>query len=128
MPDDIKVYAAFKKGELLGMSLFLVKGKIWHALLTGIDHHQTGNDLTYFNIAFYQPVRDAIKAKCKRIYYGNSHYGLKIRRGCQLQSVDAFYKPYGFLGRFFAKPFFFIHRAWNRGKRPYVVRQQLKLQ
>jgi predicted N-acyltransferase len=127
MPDEAKVYAAFKKDDLIGMSLFLAKDKIWHALLVGFDHHQTGNELTYFNTTYYYPIRDAIKAQCKRIYYGNSHYELKIRRGCQLQLVDAYYKPHGILGRLFAKPFFFLHRTWNRRKRSSVVRQQLKL-
>ncbi|MBL0714610.1 MAG: GNAT family N-acetyltransferase [Desulfosarcina sp.] len=126
MPNEARVYAAFKKGELVGMSLFMAHGAIWHALLVGIDHHLTGNDLTYFNIVFYRPIRDAIEAQCKRIYYGNSLYEPKIRRGCQLLRVYTYYKPYSRIGRMGARPFFFVHRAWNRGKRPLSVRQQLK--
>jgi predicted N-acyltransferase len=125
MPEETRVYAAFKKGELVGMCLVLGKGGIWHAMLVGIDHNLTGNDLTYYNLCYYQPIKDAIESRCKRIYYGNSLYELKIRRGCRLMQVDAYYKPHGRVSRMCAKPFFFIHRAWNGSKLPSVVRREL---
>lgn len=125
MPNQFRIYAAFKNNQIVGMTLFLTKGNLWHALMVGIDHHLVGKDLTYFNISYYKPIEDAIAAECKRIYYGNSLYEPKMRRGCQLQSVDAYYKPQGVLSRMLFKPYFFVHRARNRRKRPAIVRRSL---
>ena len=125
LPNQFRIYAAFKNKQIVGAALFLTKGKLWHALMVGIDHDLVGNDLTYFNISYYRPIEDAIAAKCKRIYYGNSLYEPKMRRGCQLQSVDAYYKPHGVPSRMLFKPYFFAHRAYNRSKQPAIVRRRL---
>ncbi len=126
MNDRYRIYAAFKKGSMIGMTIYLTHADVWHALFVGIDHHVDSNDLTYFNIASYRLIQDAINARCKRIYYGNSLYEFKVRRGCQLLPVNVYFKPCGWGRRVAAKPFFFFHRAWNRAKRPAVVREHLE--
>ena len=126
MSHQYRVYAAFKKGTMVGMCLFLTQADVWHALIVGIDHRYEGNDLTYFNITFNRPIQDATNASCKRIYYGNSLYEVKLRRGCHLLPVNTFYKPYCWSRRMAAKPFFFLHRARSRSKRTAIVREHLK--
>ena len=41
-------------------------------------------EFTYFTLAFYRPIADAIAAGVRRFYLGTLLYAMKVRRGCHV--------------------------------------------
>lgn len=67
--------------------------KIWHFYIAGFDYNYiTKNDYTYFNIAFYEPIKDAIEEGVKRIHFRPSSLQAKLKRGCNLEKLYLFVK------------------------------------
>lgn len=66
--DDAFIYTALKEEKIIGVHLEIRKGKEAICLYTGIDHFYSKDDLTYFNIAYYEPIKNAISNGLARIY------------------------------------------------------------
>jgi len=114
------IYAAIKEEKIIGVIVELRRNK--EAVLTsvGIDHNISKNDFTYFNIAFYEPIRNAPECGIERIYGGNALYKTKARRGFSTADTYIFYKPnYGLLN-YFVKIWFSIHYLWMTRKLSYI--------
>lgn len=122
---DAVLYVARKHGQIVATSLFLKRGGLWKAMTMGVDHAAAGNDLTYFNIAYYRPIQDALAEGARRIYYGNGMYELKTRRGCRLMNGHIFFRPHGAFTRLAARPYFWAHRRWHGRKLPPEIRDQM---
>jgi predicted N-acyltransferase len=102
---EVTFYVASRKNKSHGVCLFLQKGPVGHVLLAGIDHLAAGNDYTYFNLCYYQPIKEAIRKGTERLYFGTGLYRMKERRGCKTLPVSLYYRP----GTRIATPLF---RLW----------------
>jgi predicted N-acyltransferase len=110
------VYTATKNHELVGACVMLRRNESCHISFIGVDHESAGNDFTYFNLAYYRPIEDAISDRIERIYFGQTQYALKTRRGCKLNNTYTFYRPYRRVSQIVVKPWFFLISAWYRKK------------
>lgn len=116
------IYVAEKQRRLIAIMLLLAGNGTGYMLKIGVDHKMAGNDFTYFNIGYYRPATDASSLGLKRIYFGNSHYDLKVRRGCKLMQTFVYFKSPRWIGNLAAKPFLKMHSAWYRRKLPAIAR------
>jgi predicted N-acyltransferase len=113
---DVILYVSLKKGTITGVGVLLKRRKIAYALMLGIDHEMSGNDFTYFNIAYYRPIMDAISERMARLYFGIGMYRPKISRGCETKNVSFYYKPYHSLKRLPVKLWFAVFSSWMKYK------------
>lgn len=109
---EVVIYAAFKKGTLMGVNILLARDRIAYLPSIGLDHRMALNDFTYFNMTFYRPIIDCFSKGIKRLYLGNAMYKLKARRGCKIAGVYIFYKPYRKITNIAVKPWFMLHSFW----------------
>jgi len=114
--DDVIIYSAVKNGKLQGTSLCLKQNDVAFVTMVGVNHALAKNDCTYFNIAYYRPIEDAISWGIKKMYFGNAMYAMKMRRGCLITDTYIFYKPVkGYLNALI-KPWFYIQGKWYKKK------------
>ena len=113
---DAVIYTATKKNELVGVCVLLRRKKSYYVPVIGVDHELAGNDFTYFNLAYYRPIQDAISDRIERIYYGQALYSVKTRRGCKISNTYTFYKPYRKISQIAVKPWFWLLSVWYRIK------------
>ena len=116
------ILRARKNGETTGVCLILKRGNIWHGSMVGIDHELAGNDFTYFNLAYYRPIADAIAARAQRIFYGNGLNKTKGRRGCIAWRTYVYYKSNHRLKQILLQPWFVLHRNWYEKKHVQSVK------
>ena len=114
------IYVAKKKGIIIGVSVVLRKGKEAFFSSIGVDHELSQNDLTFFNLGYYEPIKNAAEYNISLIYYGRGLYRTKIKRGCSVDDMFLFYKPQ----KKFFNPiiilWFAFHRLWMRNKLSYI--------
>lgn len=122
---DVTILAAMKEGEIIGATVELRKGKEDISLEIGIDHNLSQKDLTYFNLAFYEPIKIAITNGVKRIYCGNGIYKTKAKRGYKISDTYLFYKPGKRSPGWLVKIWFLLHYRWITRKLLYIKKLQL---
>lgn len=120
---DVIFYVSLKKGTITGVSILLRKQKTAFGVMLGIDHEMAGNDFTYFNIAYYRPIMDAISERMTRLYFGLGMYKSKINRGCKIENISFYYKPFLFLNNIPVTLWFNFFSIWMKFKLPKVARQ-----
>jgi len=108
------IYGAFRGQELNGVCIQLNSHKEGHVTFVGVDHHAAGNDHSYFNLFFYEPINRAIKLGQRRLYFDRLMYTAKRRRGCRFIDTCIFYKPHKKNRKLFVKFWFAILTLWNR--------------
>lgn len=118
--NNAMIWVATKMDKIIGLVVKLRKGN--ESVLTniGVDHESSGNDFTYFTLAFYEPIKNAIETHIKRIYAGNALYKLKAKRGYSTTNAYIFYKSNNRLKYFFIKMWFVIHKLWMIRKFSYL--------
>jgi predicted N-acyltransferase len=90
---NARVFIARKQNQILGFSLFLRHGETADGVRCGFNYElQRKNDFTYFNLAYYAPIRWAIQQGIKKIYYRYTMDKVKIRRGCKPEQSFTFIK------------------------------------
>lgn len=123
--DKVTIYTASKDGNYIAVCASIRKADTVYVPLIGVNHETAGNDFTYFNLAFYQPIRDAVEAGVKRIIFGNSQYRAKMRRGCKLQYLTVYYKPYHNFFNLIAKYWFKWHEKYFLRKIAYQINEYI---
>lgn len=86
-------FIARKNSVVIGFSLFIRKDDMMDCFMGGFDYsNQEKSDFLYFNLAYYFPIKWAIKEGIKKIYYrwGSEH--AKYKRGCQPERIYTFVK------------------------------------
>ncbi len=79
------VYTAHVDNEIAGFALFFQYERAMFLRIVGFDYKLLNkNDFCYFNIAFYQPIADALNRDIDRIDYGMGALEGKLARGCTL--------------------------------------------
>ena len=117
---DAIIYTAEKNGDAIGVNVEIRKGKEAATLFIGIDHDLSQNDLTYFNITYYEPIKNAIGSRLRRLYCGNSLYETKIKRGYNVSETFLFYKPRRKSMNTIVKIWFVLHYWWMTKKLSYI--------
>ncbi|HSR18347.1 MAG TPA: hypothetical protein VLM39_09695, partial [Ignavibacteriaceae bacterium] len=112
------------EGEITGVSIGLRKGKEVFISNIGVDHERASNDLTYFNLSFYEPIKNAIERNVNRIYGGNSLYKTKVKRGYKIADTYLFYKPAGRSKDLIIRIWFAFHRMRMARKLSYIKELQ----
>ncbi len=123
---DAVFFTALKGEDIIGVCIELKKNNNAALTRVGIDHEISKNDLTHFNIAFYEPIKKAIEAGIEKIFYGNAFYEMKKRRGFKAADTYIYYKPnYGYFN-YFIKFWFVIHKLWMKRKFSFTRKNQNK--
>ena len=123
---EVTIYAAFKKGTLIGVNILLARDSIAYLPSIGIDHCMALNDFTYYNMTFYRPIIDCFSRGIRRFYLGNAMYTLKMRRGGKIAGVHVFYKPYHKTTAITVKPWFMLHSFWMLKKLDPGIRKNIR--
>jgi predicted N-acyltransferase len=117
--DDAHIYTAVKDKDIIGVCAEFIKDNMACISSVGVDHEKSCNDFTYFNIAFYQPIKNAIESGIKKIYCGNGLYKTKAKRGFSIEDTFLLYKP-GSRFNYLVKIWFFIHNFWMTRKLSFI--------
>ena len=118
--DNAIIYTAIKDGIIIGVGVELRKGKEAFFSSIGVDHELSQNDLTFFNLGYYEPIKNALSSKIKRIYFGRALYKTKIKRGCIPEEMFIFYKPHNKIINPAIKLWFIFHERWMMHKLSYI--------
>ncbi len=79
------IYALYYNNEIIGFSLFIINGNVGYFKTCGFDYEKTPKNIySYFNLAFYTPIKDLINLNA--IYYGVGTLVAKTQRGANLIS------------------------------------------
>jgi predicted N-acyltransferase len=117
------LHVSRKAGLITGVAVELRHNGTSHILMVGVDHEKCGNDMTYFNVAYYAPIADAISAGVNRLCFGRGVYLLKMRRGCRTTDLFIWHKSRHRVAQYVARFWLLILSCWNRFKLPGRVRQ-----
>lgn len=120
--EEARLYVARKGDVITAVSVVLRRGATAVAPWVGVDHALAGKDFTYFNVAHYRPIADAIAGGAARILIGRAFYELKARRGCTVVDTVTAVRP---VRRWQKVPLRFwlpLLSAWNLARLPSRVR------
>lgn len=65
------------------------KGKESVIVNVGVDNNYSQNDLIYFNITGYEPIKSDIESGIEKNFAGNSQYDTKARRDFSATGLQA---------------------------------------
>lgn len=121
LPNDTIVYLAEHEGRILGFMGVVQKETAAATAYIGIAPDvRASNSFLYFNLAFYQLMRDAPGIGVERILYGTAVYKGKSLRGCKVVPTRLFIRPSRALARRLGKKAFEAHRRWCDRKFHYL--------
>jgi len=124
--DEVTHYVAVKNDMIIAVCTHLKRNGTMYVPFIGVDHKAAGNDFTYFYLAYYRPIMDAIESKLTRMYCGYQMYEAKARRGCITCNTYLYYKPFKEHRAFIVKPWFSLVSFWNRHRLPARVKRNLE--
>jgi predicted N-acyltransferase len=91
--DKTKIFIARKNNEIVGFCLTLWQREILDVVTVGFNYDVlTRSDFTYFNVAYYTPVKWAIEHGIRKIYYHALAEKVKLDRGCTPETTYNFVK------------------------------------
>lgn len=91
--NDATVFTAKKNGKIVGFSLCFQNRDILDVNVAGFDYDSlTKTDFTYFNVAYYTPIRWAIEKGIRRVYFRFGQEEIKSKRGCKIETQTNFIK------------------------------------
>lgn len=113
----ISVARSEENKELLGAALLLVAKDTAAGWLMGVaDAPLNRKAFTYFNLAYYAPMRYCITNNIRRIYFGGGLRRAKRKRGCKEMGVSILLRPSGRFAGLLWRAWFIVHRIWVRRK------------
>jgi Acetyltransferase (GNAT) domain len=112
LSDRAVFYGAIHAGELVGISVALHQADTVMMPFIGLDERR--GEFTYFNLAFYRPIADAIAAGRRRLFLGTMLYEMKARRGCRILPTSFFHRGGSTVAHLVAKPLFAAQGWWAR--------------
>jgi predicted N-acyltransferase len=113
----VSIASAKNEPGLLGCAMLLVANGVASGPLIGIaERHLNRDAFTYFNLAFYVPIRFCIENDIQRIYFGGGFRNMKRKRGCEQMDVSICILPTSSLGRLFWRTWFIVRRYWIQRK------------
>lgn len=124
--EDVSVLIAEKNNITIGVKVVLKRNGFSNSCFIGVDHEAAGNDFTYFNLAFYSTIKNAIKTGIKRIDYGNAMYSIKTDRGCYIMPTYLYYKPANLIQKVVIPLWFRFQSFWYERKLPEHIRLHMR--
>ena len=110
--DKAIIYAAVTGERIVGVLVMLCSDEEASLPIVGIDPEYFRKDALYFNLVFNRPIRDAIEAGLRRVYYGRLVYDVKLWRGCRLVDSNIYLMPRCGLGGTLLQPLMAL-RTWK---------------
>lgn len=111
--------------ELAGTALLLTAGRAAGGPLIGVSGNpRNRRAFTYFNLAFYEPIRWCIEHGVQRLWLGSGLYDMKRRRGCRELELTMLIRHRSALGRIAVRIWCAAHRRWGTKK---LERQGVRL-
>ena len=98
--------------------MVLCHGDTAYAPYIGLDAAR--GEFTYFTLAFYRPIADAIATGVRRFYLGTLLYAMKVRRGCHVVPTSQFYRGRSRTEHLALAPWFKMH-AWFARRYKYAA-------
>lgn len=91
--EKTKLFIAKKNSEIIGFSLSLRQGDILDVVMVGFDYSaQAKTDFSYFNLAYYAPIKWSIENGVKKLYFRVTMEKIKLDRGCKPEKTYYFIK------------------------------------
>jgi predicted N-acyltransferase len=88
---QVRVFVARRGSDTVGFALFYELDDVYYCKQVGFDYQRLGNDACYFNVLFYEPIRQAISKGIQLIHYGSESYEAKMGRGCKLKTLSGYF-------------------------------------
>ena len=79
--------------DVLGFAIFYESGQELYGRAAGFDYARLGDEGSYFNVVYYEPIRYAAAAGLRRINFGMEAYQAKLERGCTLETLTGWFRP-----------------------------------
>lgn len=114
--DDLIIFLSRQSGAITGVSVAAQHGADATLSWIGVDHAATGNNFTYFNLAYYAPAAALAQRGVRRLWLGNAAYEAKIRRGCRVMPSDTYLRFPTRVSRATHGLVLPLQRAWYRRK------------
>lgn len=76
-----------KDNNIYGVGIFYLKDNKYYAKAAGFDYNLIEGSYAYFNLVFYEPIRDSILNGIKEIDYGIGSVEAKLLRGCIIKPL-----------------------------------------
>lgn len=89
----MRLFIAFKEQRPVAFALFYEYNGVYYLRPIGFDYSRLNDEFCYFNLIFYAPIREAIRAGIKAIHYSMESYDAKLGRGCKLRHLLAYVRP-----------------------------------
>ena len=109
---EAMLLVAEREGEIIGVMILFQRGSEGWATFIGMDHNLSGNNFTYFNLAYYRVIEQAIQTGIKSLNYGSMLYRVTKRRGCTLEKNYIFHRASSRLLHNLLRPWFLLHKTW----------------
>lgn len=109
---NCKFRVSWKNDFITGASFMLMKNGILYMDSIGVDKALSGNDMTYFNLGYYSPIRDAMSSGIKKINFGAGLHKMKMQRGCRIGNLYVYYKVSNRIYNLMLKFFFYFINKW----------------
>lgn len=87
---EVYLSTATLQGDLVGFSLFFMRGEVVHARAVGIAYRTVGNLPVYFGSLYYSLIRFALSRGSTQIRYSTGSEAVKVSRGCRLVAQRAY--------------------------------------
>ncbi|MFE7318741.1 GNAT family N-acetyltransferase [Streptomyces sp. NPDC057555] len=87
------VVAERPNGTIAGFLVCFIKDGVLYPKMSGYDPQNEGEEYTYFNLGYYEMVRQAQAAELHTIEYGTEAYQAKVIRGCRIRRLYSYIKP-----------------------------------
>ena len=89
----VRLFIAYKEQRPVGFALFYEYDGVYYLRSIGFDYPNLKDEFCYFNLIFYEPIREAIKSGIRSIHYSMESYDAKLGRGCQLRNLLVYLHP-----------------------------------
>lgn len=89
----VRLFIACKEQRPVAFALFYEYNGVYYLRSIGFDYPKLTDEFCYFNLIFYAPIREAIRAGIKAIHYSMESYDAKLGRGCKLRHLLAYIRP-----------------------------------
>ncbi|MEM2143747.1 MAG: GNAT family N-acetyltransferase [Candidatus Jordarchaeaceae archaeon] len=91
--DKIKLFTAKSGSETVAFCLCLRHRDVADAYMFGSDYNfRTNTDFAYFNLAYYEPIKWAIRDGIGKIFYRLAAEDVKLKLGCKPEKTITFVK------------------------------------
>lgn len=91
--DSTKIFLAIKNSDIIGFSMVLLHQKTFDVVIVGFNYSaMTKTDFVYFNLAYYEPIKMAIRGNIEKMYFRWGSEKAKLHRNLQQQNTYTYSK------------------------------------